>query len=113
MLCGKYIEGRGVDLFNEVVRRNSEGVVAKRKNGIYTTVSGWLKVKMVSLSDTLDLATDPAINNRINTKRNCPSLSKFFIVSASLFGVGRKWWSIFRSSTGLALALLSIILEVR
>jgi bifunctional non-homologous end joining protein LigD len=45
VLCGKYIEGRGVDLFNEVVRRNLEGVVAKRKNGIYTTVSGWLKVK--------------------------------------------------------------------
>jgi bifunctional non-homologous end joining protein LigD len=45
VLCGKYIEGRGVDLFDEVVRRNLEGVVAKRKNGIYTTVSGWLKVK--------------------------------------------------------------------
>jgi bifunctional non-homologous end joining protein LigD len=45
VLCGKYIEARGVDLFNEVVRRNLEGVVAKRKNGIYTTVSGWLKVK--------------------------------------------------------------------
>jgi bifunctional non-homologous end joining protein LigD len=45
VLCGKYIEGRGVDLFNEIVRRNLEGVVAKRKNGIYATVSGWLKVK--------------------------------------------------------------------
>jgi len=45
VVCGKYVEGRGVDLFNEVVRRNLEGVVAKRKNGIYTTVSGWLKVK--------------------------------------------------------------------
>jgi bifunctional non-homologous end joining protein LigD len=45
VLCGKYIEERGVDLFDEVVRRNLEGMVAKRKNGIYTTVSGWLKVK--------------------------------------------------------------------
>jgi bifunctional non-homologous end joining protein LigD len=45
VLCGKYVEGRGVNLFNEVVRRNLEGVVAKRKNGIYTAVSGWLKVK--------------------------------------------------------------------
>jgi bifunctional non-homologous end joining protein LigD len=45
VLCGKYIEARGVDLFNEVVRRNLEGVVAKRKSGIYATVSGWLKVK--------------------------------------------------------------------
>ena len=33
--------------------------------------------------------------------------------TASLFGVGRKWWSNFRSSTGFALALLAIILEVR
>jgi bifunctional non-homologous end joining protein LigD len=43
--CGKYVEGRGVDLFNEIVRRNLEGVVAKRKNGTYTTVSDWLKIK--------------------------------------------------------------------
>jgi bifunctional non-homologous end joining protein LigD len=45
VLCGKYIEGRGVDLFNEVVRCNLEGVVAKRKTGTYATVSGWLKIK--------------------------------------------------------------------
>jgi hypothetical protein len=45
VLCGKYIEARGVDLFNEVVRRNLEGVVAKRKTGTYATVSGWLKIK--------------------------------------------------------------------
>src|ERR1700688_4187273 len=45
ILCGKYVEGRGVDLFNEVVRRNLEGVVAKRKTGTYATVSGWLKIK--------------------------------------------------------------------
>jgi ATP-dependent DNA ligase len=45
VLCGKYIEERGVDLYNEVVRRNLEGVVAKRKNGTYATVSGWLKIK--------------------------------------------------------------------
>jgi hypothetical protein len=34
-----------VDLFNEVVRRNLEGVVAKRKTGTYATVSDWLKIK--------------------------------------------------------------------
>jgi bifunctional non-homologous end joining protein LigD len=45
VICGKYVEGRGVDLFNEVVRRNLEGVVAKRKTGSYATVSGWLKIK--------------------------------------------------------------------
>jgi ATP-dependent DNA ligase len=52
VLCGKYIEGRGVDLFNEVVRRNLEGVVAKRKTGMYSTVSGWLKIKNPSYTQT-------------------------------------------------------------
>lgn len=44
VICGKYVEGRGTDLFNEVVRRNLEGVVAKRKTAMYATVSGWLKI---------------------------------------------------------------------
>ena len=45
VLCGKFVEGRGIDLYNEVVRRNLEGVVPKRKTGTYATVSGWLKIK--------------------------------------------------------------------
>jgi bifunctional non-homologous end joining protein LigD len=45
VICGKYIEGRGIDLFNEVCGLNLEGVVAKRKTGTYATVSGWLKIK--------------------------------------------------------------------
>ena len=45
VICGKYVEGRGIDLFNAVVRLNLEGVVGKKKNGTYTTVSGWLKIK--------------------------------------------------------------------
>jgi bifunctional non-homologous end joining protein LigD len=45
VICGKYVEGRGIDLFNEVIRLNLEGVVAKRKTGTYSTVSGWLKIK--------------------------------------------------------------------
>ena len=45
VICGKYISGRGVALFNEVCQRNLEGVVAKRKNGTYATISGWLKIK--------------------------------------------------------------------
>jgi bifunctional non-homologous end joining protein LigD len=45
VLCGKFVEGRGIDIFNEVVRRNLEGVVAKRKNGTYSAVSSWLKIK--------------------------------------------------------------------
>jgi ATP-dependent DNA ligase len=45
VICGKYVEGRGIALFNEVCQRNLEGVVAKRKTGTYATVSGWLKIK--------------------------------------------------------------------
>ena len=45
VVCGKYVEDRGIALFTEVVRRNLEGVVAKRKNGKYTAVSDWLKIK--------------------------------------------------------------------
>jgi len=45
VIFGKYVEGRGVDLFNEVCQRNLEGLVAKRKTGTYSTVSGWLKIK--------------------------------------------------------------------
>jgi hypothetical protein len=45
VICGKYVEGRGIDLFNAVCQRNLEGVVAKRKTGTYATVSGWLKIK--------------------------------------------------------------------
>jgi len=52
VLCGKFVEGRGIDLFNEVVRRNLEGVVAKRRNGTYSAVSGWLKIKNQQYSQT-------------------------------------------------------------
>jgi bifunctional non-homologous end joining protein LigD len=45
VLCGKFVEGRGVDLYNEVVRRNLEGMVCKRRTETYSVVSGWLKVK--------------------------------------------------------------------
>jgi ATP-dependent DNA ligase len=45
VVCGKYVEERGIDLFNAVCRNNLEGVVAKRKTGTYATVSGWLKIK--------------------------------------------------------------------
>ena len=45
VIYGKYVEGRGVDLFNEVCERNLEGIVAKKKAGSYSTVSGWLKIK--------------------------------------------------------------------
>jgi hypothetical protein len=45
VICGKYVERRGIDLFTEVCQRNLEGIVAKRKSGTYSTISGWLKIK--------------------------------------------------------------------
>jgi ATP-dependent DNA ligase len=35
VICGKYVEERGVDLFKAVCQHNLEGVVAKRKTGTY------------------------------------------------------------------------------
>jgi bifunctional non-homologous end joining protein LigD len=52
VICGKYVEGRGIDLFHEVCQRNLEGVVAKRKAGKYSTVSGWLKIKNPNYTQT-------------------------------------------------------------
>jgi len=52
VICGKYVEGRGIDLFNEVCQRNLEGVVAKRKTWRYSTVSGWLKIKNLNYAQS-------------------------------------------------------------
>jgi hypothetical protein len=52
VICGKYVEGRGVDLYEEVCERNLEGIVAKRKGGKYPTVSGWLKIKNPNYSQS-------------------------------------------------------------
>jgi bifunctional non-homologous end joining protein LigD len=54
LICGKYVENRGVDLFKEVCQRNLEGIVAKRKNGTYTAVSGWLKIKNPNYTQSED-----------------------------------------------------------
>jgi bifunctional non-homologous end joining protein LigD len=40
VICGKYVEEHGVDLFNKVCQRNLEGIVAKKKSGTYSAVSG-------------------------------------------------------------------------
>jgi hypothetical protein len=45
VLCEKFAEGRGIDLFSEVCQRNLEAVVAIRKMGTYATVPGWQKLK--------------------------------------------------------------------
>jgi hypothetical protein len=49
VICGKYVEGRGIDLFTEVCQRNLEGVVAKRKSGTYSTISGLVEDKKSEL----------------------------------------------------------------
>jgi hypothetical protein len=52
VLCGKVVQSRGINLFNEVVRRNLEGVAAKRKTGTYSAVSSWLKIKNPQYTQT-------------------------------------------------------------
>jgi bifunctional non-homologous end joining protein LigD len=49
VICGKYVERRGIDLFAEVCQRNLEGIVAKQKSGTYSTISGWLKIKIQTI----------------------------------------------------------------
>jgi ATP-dependent DNA ligase len=44
MLYAQHIEGSGKLLFEEVVERNLEGMVAKRRMSVYAE-HGWLKIK--------------------------------------------------------------------
>jgi bifunctional non-homologous end joining protein LigD len=44
LLFASHVEGRGKDLFEAVCEQNLEGIVAKRKSGIYWR-RGWLKIK--------------------------------------------------------------------
>jgi bifunctional non-homologous end joining protein LigD len=52
ILCGKFVEARGIELFNEMFRRNLEGVLVKRKTGTYSAVSGRLKIKNPQYTQT-------------------------------------------------------------
>jgi bifunctional non-homologous end joining protein LigD len=46
VLYADYFEARGVDLFRLVCERDLEGVVAKRKDGLYTPEkTSWVKIK--------------------------------------------------------------------
>ena len=46
IIYAQHIEGQGVGFFQEICRRNLEGIVCKRKGGIYkSNGTGWLKVK--------------------------------------------------------------------
>jgi ATP-dependent DNA ligase len=43
-LYAQHIEGNGKLLLQEVIERNVEGIVAKRRIGVYAE-HGWLKIK--------------------------------------------------------------------
>jgi hypothetical protein len=78
VICGKYVEGRGVDLFNEICQRNLEGVVAKRKTGTYSTISGWLKIKNPNYtqSERRHELFESFKVKPTNQRRNLPSIPK-------------------------------------
>jgi hypothetical protein len=78
VICGKYVEERGVDLFNEVCERNLEGVVAKRKTGTYSTISGWLKVKNPNYtqSERRHELFESFKTKSTNSQRNLPPIPK-------------------------------------
>lgn len=46
LLYVDHIDGRGVDLFREVCRQDLEGIVAKRRDGVYDPEAPtWVKIK--------------------------------------------------------------------
>ena len=78
VICGKYIEGRGVELFKEVCRRNLEGIVAKRKIGTYSAISGWLKIKNPNYTQSerrRELFESFKVKS-FNRRRNLPAIPK-------------------------------------
>ena len=77
-ISGKYVEERGVDLFNEVCQRNLEGVVAKRKTGTYSTISGWLKIKNPNYtqSERRHELFESFKAKSTNSQRNLPPIPK-------------------------------------
>jgi hypothetical protein len=78
VICGKYVEGRGVDLFNEVCERNLEGIVAKRKTGTYFTISGWLKIKNPNYTQSgrRHELFESFKTKSFNSERNLPPIPK-------------------------------------
>src|ERR1700686_932428 len=78
VICGKYVEERGVDLFNELCQRNLQGVVAKRKTGTYSTISGWLKIKNPNYtqSERRHELFESFKAKSTNSQRNLPPIPK-------------------------------------
>jgi ATP-dependent DNA ligase len=51
LLYAQHVEGAGKELFAEICRRDLEGIVAKRKTGVYREDrQDWLKVKKPTYS---------------------------------------------------------------
>jgi len=54
LLYVDHIDGRGVDLFREVCRQDLEGIVAKRRDGMYDPdTRTWVKIKNPAYSQTV------------------------------------------------------------
>jgi ATP-dependent DNA ligase len=46
ILFADYFDGRGIELYREVCRMDLEGIVAKRKDGLYTPEeTSWVKIR--------------------------------------------------------------------
>jgi bifunctional non-homologous end joining protein LigD len=46
ILFADYFDGRGIELYREVCRMDLEGIVAKRKDGLYTPAeTSWVKIR--------------------------------------------------------------------
>ena len=44
VIYAQHIAGRGTALYQEIIERDLEGMVCKRKDSVYSTVGHWLKV---------------------------------------------------------------------
>jgi ATP-dependent DNA ligase len=52
ILAAQFVEERGTALFAEICKLNLEGIVAKRKDSVYsTTLGAWLKIKNSGYTD--------------------------------------------------------------
>jgi bifunctional non-homologous end joining protein LigD len=44
IIYAQHVRGKGTALYWEICRRDLEGIVAKRKDGLYSSTAQWLKV---------------------------------------------------------------------
>jgi bifunctional non-homologous end joining protein LigD len=55
LVYAQHVEGQGIGFFEEICQRDLEGIVAKRKTGIYKNNGlGWKKIKNPKYSQSMD-----------------------------------------------------------